>query len=108
MGLLLFTLLATWCWLEALERNDVKWWVAYSVFIVLGMWVNITMAVVVAVQGIIYVVLLVNPRLSGDPLDSASLERRAGLKPIVAWLLSVTVHYSYSHSRAGVPCGWPA
>ena len=91
MGLLLFTMLATWCWLEALEKNDVKWWVAYSVFVVLGMWANITMAVVVAVQGIIYLILFAIPRLSGDPVNVVSLERRAGLKPIVSWLLSVTV-----------------
>ena len=91
MALLFFTLLASWCWLEALEKNDVKWWAAYSVFIVLGMWANITMAVVVAVQGIIYLVLLVNPRLSGDSVNVGSLERRAGLKPFAAWLLSVTV-----------------
>lgn len=89
MGLLLFTLFATWCWLEALEKNDVKWWGAYSLFVVLGMWVNITMAFVVAAHAIVYVVLLLVPRLSGDSVDS--LERKAGLKPIVSWILSVTV-----------------
>ncbi len=91
MGLLLFTILATWCWLEALEKNDTKWWAAYSLFIVLGMWANITMAVVVAVQGLIYLVLLAIPRLNGDPANAVSLERKAGLKPIFSWLLSVTV-----------------
>ncbi len=91
MGLLLFTMLATWCWLEALEKNDVKWWVAYSIFIILGMWANITMAFVVAIQGILYLVLLAFPGLSGDPGNIVSLERRAGSRPIFAWLLSVTV-----------------
>ncbi len=90
MGLLLFTLLATWCSLEAFEKNEVKWWVAYAVFVILGMWANITMAVVVAVQGMIYLVLFAIPRLSGDR-NGVSLERKAGLRPVITWLLSVTV-----------------
>lgn len=91
MGLLLFTLLASWCWFEALEKNVRSWWLAYSASVVLGMWIHPTMAFVVAGHGIIYLVLLVNPRLSGDPVNAVSLERKAGLKPIAAWLLSVTV-----------------
>ncbi len=91
MGLLFFTLLASWCWFEALERNVRSWWIAYSVSVVLGMWIHPTMAFVVAAQGIIYLVLLVIPRLSGDPVNAVSLEREAGSKPIAVWLLSVTV-----------------
>lgn len=91
MGLLFFTLLATWFWLEAIKSTDRKWWVAYCVSVVLGMWINITMACVVAVQGIIYFALLLMPRLGGDPVGEESPERRAGLKPIVAWILSITV-----------------
>lgn len=90
MGLLLFTLLATWCWLEAIETSRSKWWFGYSAATVLGMWVHPTMAFVVAAQCLIHIVLLIAPRLSGSG-RSGSLERKAGWKPFAAWLLSATV-----------------
>jgi 4-amino-4-deoxy-L-arabinose transferase-like glycosyltransferase len=91
MGLLLFTLLASWCWFEALRNNEWRWWLGYSASIILGMWVHPTMAFVVAAHGLIYLVMLASPRMSGDPSGEASPERRSGLRPIAAWLLSVTV-----------------
>ena len=89
-GLLMMTLLATWCWLEALRRGDWKWWAFYTVAVVVGMWIHMTMAFVVAAHGIVYAVFLILPSLSGDE-EAASLERRAGLRPIIAWLFSVTL-----------------
>ena len=89
-GLLMTTLLATWFWLEGLKRDDWKWWALYTAAIVTGMWIHMTMAFVVAGHGLVYLMFLLWPRLSGDYPD-ASAERRAGVKPIVAWLLSVTV-----------------
>ena len=91
MGLLLFTLLASWCWFEALKNNEWRWWLAYSASIILGMWVHPTMAFVVAAHGLIYLVMLASPRSSGDPIGQASPERRSGIRPIAAWMLSVTV-----------------
>ena len=58
MGLLLFTLLATWCWLEALEKNTRAWWTGYAISVVLGMWIHPTMAFVVAAHGIVHLILL--------------------------------------------------
>ena len=89
-GLLMTTLFATWALLEALERDGWKWWVLYAAAIVTGMWIHMTMAFVVAAHGIIYLIFLIRPRTSGDQV-TGSLERRAGLKPIAAWLLSCTV-----------------
>jgi mannosyltransferase len=89
MGLLLFTLLATWLWFEALEKNDWKWWLGYAAAVVFGMWIHITMAFVIAAHGIVFLALLINPRLSG--VKDFSLERRAGIRPFAAWFLSVTV-----------------
>ncbi len=89
MGLLLFTLLATWLWFEALEKNEWRWWLGYAAAVVFGMWIHITMAFVIAAHGIVYLVLFVNPRLSGK--QDFSPERRAGIKPFAAWLLSVTI-----------------
>lgn len=90
MGLLLFTLLATWSWLEALRLNRWRWWIGYTASVVLGMWIHPTMAFVVAAQATVHLVLLVFPRLSGDRSSDIAQERRAGLRPFAAWLLSVT------------------
>jgi mannosyltransferase len=85
-GLLLFTLLATWLWFEALDKNSTIWWGAYAAAIVLGM----TMAFVVAAHGMVFLALLVFPRLSGDK-SNISPERRAGFRPFAAWVLSASI-----------------
>ncbi len=90
-GILFFTLLATWLWFEALQKNEWRWWIGYAAAIVLGMWVHMTMAFVVAAHGLVYLALLVLPAISGNEDRGTSVERRAGARPIVAWLLSVTV-----------------
>lgn len=89
-GLLMMTLLATWSWLEALKGSARKWWIIYGTSVVIGMWIHTTMAFVVASHGLLYLVLLVWPRLSGDSQEHDSLERRAGLKPLICWLISMT------------------
>ena len=91
MGLLLFTLLATWCWFEALETNEWRWWLGYTASVVLGMWIHPTMAFVVAAHGLVHLVLLAAPKLDGSGVPGLSPERRAGLRPFAAWLLSITV-----------------
>ena len=91
MGLLLFTLMATWFWFEALEINKWKWWLGYATSIVMGMWVHPTMAFVVAAHGIVYVALLIWPGILGSTASAFSPERRVGIRPFVAWLMSVTV-----------------
>jgi hypothetical protein len=91
MGLLLFTLVATWGWFEALAKNEWRWWLLYSVSIILGMWVHPTMAFVVAAHGLIYLVVLAFPSFSGNPASKPSFEREARLRPFASWLLSVTV-----------------
>lgn len=91
MGLLFFTLLATWFWLEALEKNKWRWYFVYAAAVVLGMWIHMTMAFVVGAHGLVYLILLLFPALNGDEDRDFSIERRAGLKPFVAWLLSATV-----------------
>ncbi len=90
MGLLFFTLLATWFWFEALETNKWRWWLGYSAAIVFGMWIHMTMAFVVAAHGLVYLTLWLLPNLSGDENKAFSPERRAGIKPFAAWALSVT------------------
>lgn len=91
MGLLFFTLTATWFWSEALETNRWRWWIGYVAAVVLGMWVHMTMAFVVAAHGLIYLVFLVVPEVGKDNNIGLSLERSAGRRPIISWLFCLTV-----------------
>jgi hypothetical protein len=54
MALLFFSLLATWLWLEALERDAKAWWFAYAVAVTLGILSHLTMAFVVAAHIVVY------------------------------------------------------
>ncbi len=56
MGLLFFTNLATWLWLEAMERDSWGSWVAYAVAVVLGFWIHMTMLFVVGAHGLIFLI----------------------------------------------------
>ncbi len=73
MGLLFFTLLATWLWIEALELGRWRLWIGYALAVSLGAWLHLTMAFVAAAH-----VLLSLPALigSGRPF-----------RPVTAWLL---------------------
>jgi len=75
MGLLFFTLLATWLWLEALELDRWRLWVGYSLAVSLGAWLHLTMAFVAAAH-----FLLSAPAL----FDAGKALRRRAL---AAWLL---------------------
>ena len=57
-GLLLFAMLATWLWLEALPRGRWGWWIGYAAAVTAGMMVHLTMAFVVAAHGISWLVLV--------------------------------------------------
>jgi 4-amino-4-deoxy-L-arabinose transferase-like glycosyltransferase len=57
MGLLFFTLLATWLWLEAMDRNSRRAWLAYAAAIVFGMWIHMTMLFVAATHAAIFLVV---------------------------------------------------
>ncbi len=54
MGLLFFTTLATWLWLEAMDRNSWGPWMGYSVSIALGMWIHMTIVFVAATHALIF------------------------------------------------------
>ncbi len=90
-GLLFFTLLSTWLWFEALGKNKWLWWLGYAAAVVGGMWVHMTMAFVVASHALVHLTLLILPKLSGDAQKQFSIERKSGIKPFAACLLSVTV-----------------
>ena len=54
MGLLFFTLLATWLWMEAIERHTWRCWIGYTIAIVLGMWIHMTMLFVAGTHAAIF------------------------------------------------------
>ncbi|HNU06455.1 MAG TPA: glycosyltransferase family 39 protein [Pyrinomonadaceae bacterium] len=89
-GLLFFALLATWLWFEALEKNEWRWWLAYSAALTFGLYVHMTMAFVVAAHVSVYLILRQFPKFGGDDVGEIPPERRAGIKPIAAWFLSLT------------------
>jgi mannosyltransferase len=57
MGLLFFTLLATWLWLEAMDRDSWRIWMGYVAAIVFGMWIHMTMLFVAATHAVIFLVV---------------------------------------------------
>ena len=65
MGLLLFTNLATWLWLEAMDRDTWPAWIGYAVSVALGLWIHMTMLFVVASHALIF--LSVWARSNRDP-----------------------------------------
>jgi mannosyltransferase len=57
MGLLFFTNLATWLWLEAMDSNSWKLWLSYCISIVLGMWIHMTLVFVAATHALIFFIV---------------------------------------------------
>lgn len=47
-GLMFFATLATWLWLQAVQRNAWRWWLAYAFALALGTWTHLTMLFVPA------------------------------------------------------------
>lgn len=66
MGLLFFTILATWLWLEAMDLDRWSIWLAYSVCVALGLWIHMTMLFVVMAHAGIFLILWLR---SGRDLD---------------------------------------
>lgn len=85
MGLLCFTLLATWLWLEALSRNKWRWWLGYAVAVALGAWMHMTMAFVAATHVLLSFNVLVRPKSRES--GAQPIIGRVNWPPIVAWLL---------------------
>lgn len=56
-GLLFFTLLSTWLWLEALDRGQWRTWLGYSACVILGMWIHMTMVFLVIVHAVIFLIV---------------------------------------------------
>ncbi|MGH9902065.1 MAG: glycosyltransferase family 39 protein, partial [Pyrinomonadaceae bacterium] len=106
MALLFFSTLATWLWLEALERGAWRWWAAYAAAVALGMWSHMTMAFVVAAHGLLYLVWLARLWREDRKQKAEGGRRRVGRagaytelpavawarwRPVGAWVLGVSL-----------------
>ncbi len=94
IGLLFFTLLATWLWLEAVDRGTVRWWICYAVSVALGAWMHMTMVFVAAAHFVVFAVLVIRstgspPRLK--PWGTQFVRRGGRMLPLAAWGLSATL-----------------
>jgi mannosyltransferase len=71
MGLLFFTILATWLWMEAMDRNAWGTWMAYTASIVLGMWIHMTIVFVAATHALVFLVIWLRSGREPDRLGRA-------------------------------------
>jgi hypothetical protein len=71
-GLLFLTLLASWLWLEALDRDQWRTWLGYSACVVLGIWIHMTMLFVVAAHALIFLIVWLRSERRPAPLGRAA------------------------------------
>jgi mannosyltransferase len=71
-GLLFFTLLATWLWLEALDRDQWRTWLGYSACVVLGIWIHMSMLFVAAAHALIFLIVWLRSERRLAPLSRAA------------------------------------
>ncbi|MCK6483128.1 MAG: glycosyltransferase family 39 protein [Phycisphaerae bacterium] len=84
-GLLLFTMLATLCWMNALRSGTWRSWIAYAGAAALGMYAQLNMQFVVAAHGLLWLVRLFVSR------DASPGTWRVRLwRPLAAFVLCVT------------------
>jgi hypothetical protein len=93
MALLFFSLLATWLWLEALQRDTWPWWIFYAVVVTGGMLSHMTMAFVVAAHFVLYLAMLWfrSRRKSQDRAPGIDVSETFNWRPFVAWTLCVSL-----------------
>jgi mannosyltransferase len=88
MGLLFFSTLATWLWLEALSRRAWSWHLAYAVTVALGMWTHMTLVFVPAVHALLYAVQLVTQAWTDDRPGALRRALADAVRPVGAWALA--------------------
>jgi len=80
-GLVFFTMLSTWLWMEALDRDRWRWWMFYAISCTLGLWIHMTMVFVVAGQVAVYAILVI----------FRQREARWSWRAPAAWILGATM-----------------
>lgn len=88
MGLLFFTLAASWLWMEMLRRGAWAWYVAYGFAAALGSWIHLTMVFVVVAQFVLYCAVLVVRARQASVDENLKGDIWRGL---AAWTLAATL-----------------
>lgn len=102
-GLLLFATLATWLWVEALERDEWSWWMAYAAAVFFGVWVQMTMLFVVAGHGLVYLGMLARGRASRKALAAWLV---AGSASLQVYALSLPEFLRSAAGEVSMPSAW--
>ncbi|MGE0126715.1 MAG: glycosyltransferase family 39 protein [Blastocatellales bacterium] len=92
MGLLCFTLLATWLWLESLARDEWRQWpwnLGYAVAVALGAWLHLTMAFVAAAHVLLSLTALI--KSGNQEIEARPLIARVNWRLITAWALCASL-----------------
>ena len=90
-GLLFFSTLSTWLWIEATARGRARLWVMYAICVWLGLWIHMTMVFVVAAHGIVYLGQLARRRATGRAAAAGALDPGWRWKPWAAWVFAATM-----------------
>jgi mannosyltransferase len=85
MALLFFSILATWIWIEAQQRQTWKWWIAYSVVVALGMWTHLTMVFVVLAHALVYTATFF------QSITGKQVKTPFSWRPLAAFILGATL-----------------
>ena len=101
-GLLFFTMLVTWLWIEASRRGR-TWWVWYALAGAAGLWMHLTMAFVIATHALIEVARLIRGRGSWTALTSIAL---AGTLALQLYALSLPEFLRTGLGEVSLPSQW--
>ena len=91
MGLMFFSLLATWLWLEAMERDEWRWWISYAAALALGTWIHLTMAFVAGSHGLLLLLTLMRRKTAQGESERRDAKGGSWWKPLAAYLLFGTL-----------------
>ena len=108
-GLLFLTLLATWLWLEALDRDQWGTWLGYSACVVLGIWIHMTMIFVAAAHALIFLIVWLRSERRPAPLGRAAAAfALCGTISLQIYALSLPqfLHAALSTPQGAAPTQW--
>lgn len=90
-GLLFFTILAAWLWLEAVRHGTPRWWISYAICVALGMWIHMTMLFVLAAHGIAWLGLVTTRHKRVSGMAPGTIDPAFTWKAWLAWIFSGTL-----------------
>jgi mannosyltransferase len=107
MGLLFFTILATWLWLEAMDQDRWRAWILYAIAIALGAWIHMTMLFVVAAHAMIFLVAWLSTGREPGRLRKAAVGFvLAGTLGLQLYALALPQFLASAASEVSPPSEW--